>query len=45
MEIVEHAECTDYFVDELHRMVFDEAVIAKYGYSMHATVWCDTEVL
>lgn len=35
----------DGFVDELYRMVFDEAVIAKHGYSMHATVWCDTEVL
>lgn len=35
----------DGFGDELYRMVFDEAVIAKRGYSMHATVWCDTEVL
>lgn len=88
MEIVEYAECTDYFTDacvmrvwddnevafslwtyddesidgailcakevglyddgfsdELYRLVFDEAVIAKRGYYMHATVWRDTEVL
>lgn len=35
----------DRFADELYRMVFDEAIIEKRGYSMSATVWYERKAI